>query len=125
MNAKTSEIICLYQEKGRVHDFSMFKKSIASRVLASILIQADSGYQGIQNFHGNSQIPKKKSKKKQLSSEEKAYNSKLSSERILVENINAKIKVFRCMSSRYRNRRNRHLLRMSLICGILNFELAV
>jgi len=34
----------------------------------------------------------------------------------------AKIKVFKCVSNTYRNRRKRFNLRMSLICGIINFE---
>ncbi|WP_366982443.1 transposase family protein [Bacillus thuringiensis] len=66
---------------------------------------------------------KKKSENHPLTQEEKSYNRKLSRERIIVENINAKIKVFRSMSSRYRNRRKRHTLRISLICRLLHFEL--
>jgi hypothetical protein len=38
-----------------------------------------------------------------------------------VENINAKIKVFKITSKKYRNRRKRFGLRMPLICGIINF----
>jgi transposase len=102
----------------------LYKNTIGSKVRSNIQIKADSGYQGILKFHQNSLIPVKKSKKNPLTLEDKAFNRKLSGERILVENINAKIKVFRCMSSRYRNRRKRHGLRMSLICGILNFELS-
>ncbi|MDR2006622.1 MAG: IS5/IS1182 family transposase, partial [Acidaminococcales bacterium] len=36
---------------------------------------------------------------------------------------NAKIKVFKITANKYRNRRNRFKLRISLICGIYNFEL--
>ena len=36
--------------------------------------------------------------------------------------MNAKIKVFKIMKYAYRNRRKRHLLRLNLICGIINFE---
>ncbi|MHB0803031.1 IS5/IS1182 family transposase, partial [Bacillus thuringiensis] len=32
-------------------------------------------------------------------------------------------KVFKIVSQKYRNRRKRHLLRMSLVCDIYNFEL--
>jgi uncharacterized protein YifE (UPF0438 family) len=101
----------------------MYKNTIGSQVVTEIKIKADSGYQGILKLHANSLIPIKKSKKKPLTDEEKAFNRELSSERIFIEYTNAVIKVFRCMSSRYRNRRKRHLLRMSLICGIINFEL--
>ena len=87
-----------------------------------IIILADSGYQGIQNYHEFSLIPIKKSKKKELSEPEKAYNKALSRQRIFIENINAKIKVFKIMSDRYRNRRESHLARTKLICAILNAE---
>jgi len=58
-----------------------------------------------------------------LTDEEKAENRRISRERILIENINAKVKVFKITANKYRNRRKRFGLRMSLICGILNFEL--
>jgi uncharacterized protein YifE (UPF0438 family) len=101
----------------------MYKNTIGVKVICTIRIKADSGYQGILKFHGNSLTPIKKSKNNPLTDEDKLFNRTLSSERIFIESINAKIKVFRCLSSRYRNRRSRHLLRMSLVCGFINFEL--
>jgi len=101
----------------------MYKNTIGVKVICTIKIKADSGYQGILKFHKNSLTPIKKSKKNPLTKEDKLFNHTLSSERIFIENINAKIKVFRCLSSIYRNRRNRHLLRMALVCGFINFEL--
>ena len=114
--------MCTADAKGSVHDFTIYKNTIGSRVIARIQIKADSGYQGILKFHKNSLTPIKKSKNRTLTGDDKVFNHQLSSQRILVENVNAKIKVFRCMSGRYRNRRKRHALRMSLICGIINFE---
>lgn len=57
-----------------------------------------------------------------MTAEEKKENRRISCERILIENMNAKIKVFKIMKYAYRNRRKRHLLRLNLICGIINFE---
>ena len=91
-------------------------------MLDSIKEQADSGYQGIVNIHKNSETPKKKPKGSDLTDEEKRNNRRISRERILIENINAKIKVFKIMKYPYRNRRKRHGLRLNLICGIINFE---
>ncbi|MCM1055896.1 MAG: hypothetical protein NC394_10295, partial [Bacteroides sp.] len=71
---------------------------------------------------GNSEIPKKKPKGRELTEDEKRENRRISHERILIENINAKIKVFKIMKYPYRNRRLRHCLRLNLICGIINFE---
>ena len=125
MNRKTYEIIAVYQAKGKTHDFQMYKESVGSKVSKKIKLQGDSGFQGIEKFHANSEIPKKKSKHHPLTDEEKANNRRIARERILIENINAKLKVFKILANKYRNRRMRHNLRMSLICGIYNRELAI
>ena len=121
--AKTKEVIAVFTDCGRTHDFKMWKKSIGVRVVKHIKIKADSGYQGIDKLHGNSETPKKKSKKKPLSKEDKAYNRRIGSERVLVEHVNRWIKRLRIIAERYRNRRKRFGLRVSLFCGLYNFEL--
>ena len=100
----------------------MYKNEVGSAVREDIKVQADSGFQGIAEYHANSETPKKKPKGGQLTDEEKAENKRLSIERMLIEHINAKVKVFKITASKYRNRRRRFVLRMSLICGIINFE---
>ena len=86
-------------------------------------MRGDSGYQGIARLHGNSETPKRKPRGAELTGEEKAQNRRISRGRILVENINAKVKVFKIAANKYRNRRTRFGLRMALICGLLNYEL--
>lgn len=88
-----------------------------------IKVKADSGYQGIEQLHVNSLIPKKGSKKKLLSAADKEANTKLAKERVATEHIIARIKVFRIMAERYRNRRAKHTITVWLICGIYNYEL--
>jgi hypothetical protein len=83
---------------------------------------ADLGYLGIDSFHANSKIPRKASKLHPLSDKDKSYNKRLARKRVIVEHINAKIKTFKSMAYPYRNHCKRHLLRVSLICGIINFE---
>lgn len=68
-------------------------------------------------------MPKKSSKKHPLTETDKASNKKLSSERVLNENVIGKIKRFKIVADRYRNRRKRFGLRFNLIAGIYNFEL--
>jgi hypothetical protein len=68
-------------------------------------------------------MPKKSSKKKPLTKEDKKKNRELSSERVLNENVIGMIKRFKIVSDRYRNRRKRFGLRFNLIAGIYNFEL--
>ena len=84
---------------------------------------ADSGYQGLMKMYSQAQTPRKSSKLKPLTLEDKAYNHALSKERIKVENIFAKVKPFKIFSTTYRNRRKRFGLRMNLIAGIINREL--
>ena len=118
----TQEIICTAQAKGAVHDFQLFKATIQA-IVWGILLLADSGYQGLLKLHSNSRISNKASKNHALTAEEKSFNRELSHERIIIENVNARIKTFKILSERYRNRRKRHLLRMNLVCAILNHEL--
>ena len=103
----------------------MYKDEFGYAVAEWIKLQADSGFQGILDFHKNSETPKKKPKGGKLTKKEKAENKRISRERIFIENVNACLKVFKILANRYRNRRKRFGLRMSLICGIYNFERAV
>ena len=85
-------ILCTAESTGKTHDFALYKNSIGNRVLDSIKEQADSGYQGLSALHRNSETPKKKPRGGKLTVEEKEENRRISRERILIENINAKIK---------------------------------
>jgi len=60
---------------------------------------------------------------KKLKEKLKKENKKLSSIRIIVENVIASLKRFKILKERYRNRRKRFGLRFNLIAGIHNFEL--
>ena len=122
VNKASRKIICTAEDCGKTHDFKLYKNTVGSCVLSSIKEQADSGYQGICAYHHNSETPKKKPRGRELTDDEKRENRRISHERIFIENINAKIKVFKIMKYNYRNRRKRHLLRLNLICGIINFE---
>lgn len=83
----------------------------------------DSGYTGIQKIHAKSQIPKKRSKKKPLAKDDKRHNREISTKRVAIENVNARLKRFKIVSDRYRNHRKRFGLRINLIAGIYNVEI--
>ena len=86
----------------------------------SIPLDANLGYLGIKEYHLNSFISVKSRKMHKLTAREKTYNKRLARRRVVIEHINGKIKVFKCMSYPYRGHYcNRHSLRMKLICGIL------
>jgi hypothetical protein len=117
-------ILFIVQAAGSVHDFTIYKDSTGSAMSPDIQAKTDSGYQGIANYHANSEVPFKKTKNRELTKEEKAFNRRLARERIAIEHVNREIKIFKIMSERYRNRRKRHGLRMTLICAIRNSEIA-
>jgi transposase len=84
----------------------------------------DLGYLGLVHLHANAQTPFRKSKLHPLTPEQKAFNRQLSRQRICIEHVIARLKVFRILSERYRNRRSRFGLRFNLIAAIYNREYA-
>lgn len=88
-----------------------------------ILLLGDKGLQGICDIHSNSITPFKKPRNGQLTVAQKKFNRLLSSFTVFIEHVNRRIKRFKILQMRYRNKQRKHLLRVSLICGIYNFEL--
>lgn len=122
MNKKTAQIICTAFANGKKHDFKLLKES-KTFFHPETIVKTDTGYQGLQKIHSNSVMPKKKSKKCPLSSEDKLQNRNIASERVLNEHVIGKVKRFKIVADKYRNRRKRFTLRFNLIAGIYNYEL--
>ena len=122
IHQRTRQIIATAFANGSTHDFRLFKES--KIVIAhQVLCLADAGYQGLTDLHANSRTPKKKPKCHPLTLEQKSANRELARQRIYVEHVIGKVKVFRILSERYRNRRKRFGLRFNLIASLYNFEL--
>ena len=79
----------------------------------------------IQAIHIKTTLPKKKSKKNPLTSDDKKNNKKISSDRVSNEHAIGFIKRFKIIADKYRNRRKRFGLRFNLISGICNFEMTI
>lgn len=118
----TFEIRCVVNGSGRRHDYKLFVDNKV-RFHPETKSLEDSGYKGISKLHGNCRLPKNKPKRGKLTPEDKHYNRSLSSRRIAIEDVNRRLKVFRILSQRYRNRRKRFGLRCHLIAGIYNYDL--
>lgn len=101
---------------GRVHDKRVYD---AEQVVIPRKAEAigDLGYQGSVLT-----VPNKKPKGRTLSEEEKAYNREHASERILVEHVIGKLKIFKILSDRFRNKRSRHALMFKNIAGLCNLR---
>jgi hypothetical protein len=85
-----------------------------------------SGGQGLSG-HGQSAckylIPTKKPRKANLDASERQHNRLLARLRVVIEHVNRRMKIFRILAERYRNRRRRYGLRFNLIAAIINLEL--
>jgi hypothetical protein len=119
---QTREILCVAVGKGREHDFKLFKRSKLT-IKEEIECLADRGYQGIQKLHSNSQTPKKKPPRGELNKQEKRQNRVLASRRVVGEHVLGKLKVFRILGEKYRNRRKRFGLRLNLMASLYNLDL--
>jgi hypothetical protein len=117
------EVIYLSQTyEGKVHD----KKICDEEELLfpdGIILYQDSGYQGFKPDGVEVKMPVKKPRGKDLTSEQKEENRKLSSKRVLIEHINCGIKrcrivkdIFRSWICEWRD------TVMLLACGLHNFR---
>lgn len=107
--------------KGKTHDFKMFKDS-KTHIPTHIRILGDSGFQGIIALHSNSRIPIKKPKSKELTKRQRLYNHLLSKQRIIVENIIRRCKIFRITKEVYRGKHKNHGKVWNLVAGLVNFR---
>ena len=62
VDKKTRQVICTDFSNGKKHDFKLFKNL---KLLYTQRVKAitDTGYQGIQKIHNNSELPKKEARK--------------------------------------------------------------
>ena len=118
----TRRILAVCAGKGRRHDFHLYKQSRV-RVHPSVSMHADTGYQGLQKLHANTHKPAKATKKHPLTREQKQTNRQINSRRVVVEHAIRRLKVFRLLGERYRNRRKRFGLRLNLIAALTNLQL--
>lgn len=121
VNQVSGEIICTAHGQGKIHDFRFKHSRLPLRQTLECLV--DKGYQGIKKLHPNSQLPQKKPRKGRLSDEDKKKNRELARIRVIGEHVNRKLKIFKILADRYRNRRKRFGLRFNLIAGLYNYEL--
>ena len=124
MEAKTKRILATFFGPGKTHDFKLYQNS-KIRLHPTIRIITDSGYQGLQKLHVNTELPKKRTKLHPLTKEDKQNNRKTAQNRVSNEHVIGDLKKFKVIAERYRNRRKRFSKRFNIIAGIYNFELTV
>jgi hypothetical protein len=124
VDPKTKAISCTTFAAGKEHDFHLFKRS-SVKLKKETKCLADKGYQGIQKFHPNSQLPKKKRSGKPLCQLDREMNQSLERTHGICERVIGRLKVFKILAERYRNRRKRFGLRFNLIAALYNYELGL
>ena len=121
MTSKDGKIIGISKMyPGRTHDFKIRK--LSDHILKDVVVLADSGYQGLQKLHKNTILPYKRRRKNPLSQEQKQHNHDLASQRIVVEHVFAKLKIFKILSTTYRNFQKKLHMRFNIISGIHNLR---
>lgn len=115
------KILSVITEKGRVHDFEILKKSRLP-LHKDIIKIGDGGYQGMHIIYPNSLTPVKKKRNLPLTKEEKQYNRNLSKQRIIIEHINRRCKIFRIVKETFRNKHKNIGKIWNIIAGLVNLR---
>ena len=105
---------------GSRHDLTIRREG--PKLPKAARVYADSAYQGYEREHATLEIPYKKPKGGALNDEEKEYNRGLGSFRVAVEHRIGRTKRFRIVAERFRNPRDRHYTKTSIIAGLVNIE---
>jgi hypothetical protein len=119
--------------RGSRHDYALFKWCHPS-LPDNVRLGLDRGYDGVQNDYPdlNSEVPFKRRspgrgkrgvKAKELTSEQKAFNRKLSKERVVVEHTISRLKKFRVMAHKFRNRLKHYDTMTNIVCGLTNLRI--
>ena len=119
--------------RGSSHDYALFKWCHPN-LPDEVRLGLDRGYDGVQNDYPqlNIEVPFKRRspgrgkrgvKAKGLTSQQKAFNQKLSKERIVVEHTISRLKKFRVMAHIFRNRLKHYDIMTNIVCGLANFRI--
>jgi hypothetical protein len=103
---------------GSVHDLTLRRRG--PPIPKDAHVDVDSGDQGLQQDHPHTKLPDKKSKKKPLTTDERADNHALSRFRVRIEHKIARIKTFRLLAERFRHPKTTYATKFALVAGIVN-----
>lgn len=113
-------------DEGHEHDYPMLKKNkLPEAIPKKVKTYLDLGFKGIDKDYSLQIImPFRKPRTRDLSSEQKAYNKKVSRIRVIGENALAGVKRLRCISDVCRNKNEELKDHLTwLACGLWNFHL--
>jgi hypothetical protein len=101
----------------------------------NVVLGLDLGYDGVKNDYPTlkCEVPFKRRspgrgkrgvKAKELSADQKAFNKKLSKERVVAEHTVSRVKKFRIWAEEFRNRLKHYDTMTDIVCGLVNFRIA-
>ena len=119
--------------RGRRQDYSVFKRNHPDQP-DGVRPMVDLGYDGIQNDFPELEpmIPFKRrgrgkghrgEKGRRLTPRQKAFNKKLSKERVVVEHTISRLKKFRIRAEEFRNRLRHYDVMSSIVSGLVNLRI--
>ena len=120
--------------KGSTHDYALFKRNHPN-LPDNVVLGLDLGYDGVKNDYPTlkCEVPFKRRspgrgkrgvKAKELSADQKAFNKKLSKERVVAEHTVSRVKKFRIWAEEFRNRLKHYDTMTDIVCGLVNFRIA-
>lgn len=120
--------------KGSTHDYALFKQH-HPHLPDNIRLDLDLGYVGIKADYPklNCVVPFKRKnpgrgkrgvRAAELSPDQKAFNKKLSKERVVVEHTFSRLKKFRIWADEFRNRLKHYDIMTDVVSGLVNFRTA-
>jgi hypothetical protein len=114
---------------GKTHDYAMFKMEFppGQPWFVNLNVRLDLGFVGFEKKYECKKLflPHKKPKKQELTSEQKAENKQLASERVIVEHSIAGLKRYRILSDRLRmHDLNLYNQVLGICAGLWSFRLS-
>ena len=117
----------------RARDYSLFKWR-RPRLPGEVRLGVDLGYDGVQRDYPeiNARVPFKRRspgrgkrgvKAKPLTPEQKEFNRRLASERVVVEHAISRLKKFRVMAQEFRNRLRHYDVMTDIVCALVNLRI--
>lgn len=115
VNAQRKILAVSKSNPGAIHDKKLYDAThmYTNKEVRSI---ADLGYLGVKSL----ELPCKKPKGKELTNEQKQYNKQLSKQRVIIEHVIGKMKIFQILFQPFRNPLHTHSLIFKNVAGIYN-----
>ena len=105
---------------GRTHDLTLRRRG--PPVPEGGRVYADSAYQGYEKEHPATEIPYERPPGGRLAKDEREYNRALSSFRVRIEHVFARLKTFRILRDVFRYPRATYHATIRIVAGILNLQ---